>query len=104
MTKDKCIQIRLGEEEKLSWEDAARVEKMTLSEWIRWRCNYTYVEAVAEPSPKKEYDYKEPKRKSPDIYNEEAEEKPTYKGAFPGPLTKKMQSSGKMSTAVYKGE
>jgi hypothetical protein len=33
------IQIRLPEDEKVAWKKAADREQVTLSEWIRERCN-----------------------------------------------------------------
>jgi predicted DNA binding CopG/RHH family protein len=36
MTKDTIIKLRITSDEKSAWEDRAKVEGMSLSQYIRW--------------------------------------------------------------------
>jgi hypothetical protein len=38
-TKDALIQLRVTSAERDAWQEAAELSEMTLSDWIRQRCN-----------------------------------------------------------------
>jgi hypothetical protein len=39
MPRDKVFQVRISEPERALWQESAEKARMSLSEWIRYRCN-----------------------------------------------------------------
>lgn len=55
MKREVTVRLRVTAEEQDSWLKAAELEQMTLSQWIRRRCNGLAAAApvIAEPTPRK---------------------------------------------------